>query len=204
MKPRRSVVGRTVGPRPKRQERSRTRARSYRCAIIRLRVSLRIGQVDGDLPTRSDHAFEQRLPAGRGLAVVVGLGLLERVVDRDRDSRLSATRERARRRSGIRPRRIAWRRPCRRGGTGWRRVLQPSAPASSQSRSGWIVSKRPPKPDVEEVRQIRVANVVVVRRIGADQRPPRSSRGLRRRLDRRARRPSRQPLKDLRNPRPAS
>ena len=66
--------------------------------------------------------------------------------------------------------------PCRRGGTGSRPVPRPWARASWRSRSGMDIAQRPAQPDVEEVGQVRVADVVVVRRIGADDDVRRTSR----------------------------
>ena len=93
---------------------------------IRPPRSLRIGQVaviaqpERIMPSSSVSQPVEAVPSS------VDLGLLERVVDGDRkvvERGLSRAREHT---SESRPRRTPSHRPCRRGGTGWRRAPPPS------------------------------------------------------------------------------
>ena len=98
--------------------------------IIRFASSLRIGQVaviaqpDRIIPSSS---VSQPVDA---VAVVVGLGLLERVVDGDREvgeRGLASAREDL---PEAVLEEVLRARPCRRGDTGWRRAPRPSGRAS--------------------------------------------------------------------------
>ena len=116
----------------------------------------------------SDHCVEKGLPASAGGAVVaVALGLLEGVVDGDRESRVRLLGEAVHRlrhaveeeRLGLLLAAVAIRRGDQFLGLGH---------GERGEEVGEDGPQRATQPDVEEVRQVGVADVVVVGRVGGD------------------------------------
>ena len=165
MKPRRSVVGASSGRgRRAEDDGGGERVGTARDHPVAQLAAVRPGR--GDRPTAADHALEERLPARGGRALRIGVRLLEGVPDRDREVRRCASC-RALRRTPVR-------KPSSKN------CFAPSLPswryglATSSSALGTSIvreelrmdaAQRPAEPHVEEVREVGVADVVVVGRV---------------------------------------
>ena len=122
----------------------------------------------GDRPAGADHPVEQRLPARRRGPVVVGVGLLERVVDGDREvgeRGLASAREHA-------PEAVLEERLRAVLAVVAVRVGDELLGLRHEHRAqqvGVHAAQRAAQPDVEEVGEVGVADVVVVGRVRGDE-----------------------------------
>jgi hypothetical protein len=137
--------------------------------IMRLPRSVRIGQVPLIGEAGADHRVEKGLPAGAGGALVaLALGLLEGVVDGDREGRVRLLGQAVHRlRHAVEEERLGLLLAAVAVGRGDQFLgLGHGQRGEEVGEDG---PQRAAQPDVEEVREVGVADVVVVGRVGGDE-----------------------------------